>query len=81
MRVTEQLPTLGAGLQFALSSGMTAEALVQLMEEMVDIKIHLLAQSSMKLSPEVARLLHDKRDTDRQRLEQIRTEMIRILKG
>ena len=60
---------------------MTAEALVQLMEEMVDIKIHLLAQSSMKLSPEVARLLHDKRDTDRQRLEQIRTEMIRILKG
>ena len=60
---------------------MTAEALVQLMEEMMDIKIHLLAQSSMKLSPDVARILHEKRDTDKRRLEHIRTEMIRILKG
>ena len=60
---------------------MTAEALVQLMEEMMDLKIQQLAQSSMKVSPEVARLLHDKRDTDRRRLEQIRTEMVRIFKG
>jgi hypothetical protein len=60
---------------------MTAEALVQLMEEMMDIKIHLLANSSMKLSPEVGRILLEKRDTDKRRLEQIRTEMIRILKG
>jgi hypothetical protein len=60
---------------------MTAEALVQLMEEMMDIKVQLLAQSSMKLTPELSRLLHEKRDTDKRRLEYIRTEMVRILKG
>jgi hypothetical protein len=60
---------------------MTAEAMVQLMEEMMDIKIQQLAQSSMKVTAEVARLLQDKRDTDRRRLEQIRTELVRILKG
>jgi len=62
-------------------SAMTAEALVQLMEEMMDIKIQQLAQSSLKVTAEVARLLQDKRDTDRRRLEQIRTELVRILKG
>jgi len=60
---------------------MTAEALVRLMEEMMDIKVQLLAQSSMKVSPDVARILHEKRDTDKRRLEQVRTEMIRILNG
>jgi len=60
---------------------MTAESLVQLMEEMMDIKVQLLAQSTMKVSPEVARILHEKRDTDKRRLDQIRTEMVRILRG
>ena len=47
----------------------------------MDIKVQLLAQSSMKVSPDVARILHEKRDTDKRRLEQVRTEMIRILNG
>ncbi len=60
---------------------MTAEAWVQLMEEMMDIKIQQFAESTMKVSADVARILHEKRDTDRRRLEQIRTELIRTLKN
>ena len=62
-------------------SAMTAEAYVLLVEEMMDIKIQQLAQSSMKVTPDVARILDEKRHTDRRRLEQIRTELVRILKG
>src|SRR3954468_5147154 len=58
---------------------MTAEAWVQLMEEMMDLKIQQFAESTMKLSPEVSKLLHDKKETDRRRLAQIRAELIRTL--
>ena len=60
---------------------MTAEAWVQLMEEMMDIKIQQFAESSMKVSADVARILIEKRETDRKRLEQIRTELVRTLKN
>jgi len=60
---------------------MTAEAWVQLVEEMMDIKIQQFAESSMKVTAEVARMLQDKRETDRRRLEQIRTELVRTLKN
>jgi hypothetical protein len=58
---------------------MTAEAWVHLMEEMMDIKIQQFAESSMKVSADVARILTEKRETDRRRLEQIRTELVRTL--
>ena len=60
---------------------MTAESWVQLMEEMMDIKIQQFAESSMKVSADVARILVEKRETDRRRLEQIRTELVRTLKN
>jgi len=60
---------------------MTPESWVQLMEEMMDIKIQQFAESSMKVSADVARVLTEKRETDRRRLEQIRTELIRTLKN
>jgi hypothetical protein len=60
---------------------MTAETLVRLIEEMIDIKIQQFAELSMRPNPEVARILHEKRETDRRRLEQIKGEMVRILKG
>lgn len=60
---------------------MTPEAWVHLVEEMIDLKIQHYAESTMKVSPEVAKVLHDKRETDRRRLEQIRAELVRTLKG
>ena len=60
---------------------MTAESWVQLMEEMMDIKIQQFAESSMKVSADIARILVEKRETDRRRLEQIRTELVRTLKN
>jgi len=60
---------------------MTAEAWVRLIEELIDLKLARFAEANMKLSPELARLLQDKRDTDRQRLQQVRAELVRTLQG
>jgi hypothetical protein len=59
---------------------MTPEGWVHLIEEMMDLKIQHYAESIMKVSTEVAKVLQDKRETDRRRLEQIRTELVRTLK-
>ena len=65
---------------------MTAEALVELFEEMMDLKIQHYAETHSKLTPEmtkltpeVARLLQEKRATDRRRLDQIRAELVRFM--
>ena len=58
---------------------MNTETVVKLMEEMVDLKVQYFAESMMKTTPEVARLLHEKRATDRRRLEQIKAELVRLL--
>ena len=60
---------------------MTAENLIQMLEEMMDLKIQHYAQSQLKLTPEVAQLLNQKRETDRRRLDQIRIELVRFLKS
>jgi len=58
---------------------MTAESLVRLIEEMMDLKIQQYAESSMKPTPEIARILHEKKETDHRRLEQIRAELVRLI--
>lgn len=58
---------------------MNADTIVKLVEEMVDLKIQQLAESTLKPSTEVARILHEKRATDRRRLEQIKAELVRLL--
>ena len=58
---------------------MNAETWVRLIEEMMDLKVQQYAESTMKSSAEVARLLRDKRETDRRRLEQIKAELVRAL--
>jgi hypothetical protein len=58
---------------------MNAETLVRLIEEMIDLKLQQQAQVNLKASPEITRILQDKRVTDRRRLEQIRTELVRSL--
>jgi len=58
---------------------MTAETLIRLLEEMMDIKIQRYAQYHLKLNPEVAKILMEKRETDRRRLDQILVELVRFL--
>jgi hypothetical protein len=58
---------------------MNAESLIKLIEEMMDLKIQQYAESTLKPSPELARILAEKRVTDRRRLEQIRTELVRMV--
>jgi ubiquinone biosynthesis protein Coq4 len=60
---------------------MNAENLVKLLEEMIDLKIQQRAETNLKASPEVARILQEKRMTDRRRLEQIRVELVRALQA
>lgn len=58
---------------------MTAEGFVKLIEEMVDLKVHLVLESQIKTKPELARLISQKRATDARRLEQVRAELARLL--
>jgi len=60
---------------------MHAETLVKLFEEMIDLKLQQHAQANLKASPEITRILEEKRVTDRRRLEQIRAELVRLLGG
>ena len=60
---------------------MNGEALVKLIEEMIDLKLQQHAQANLKASPEIARILEEKRFNDRRRLEQIRAERVRLLYG
>jgi hypothetical protein len=59
---------------------MTAENLIGLFEEMMDLKIQQYAESNLKASPEITRILYEKKETDRRRLQQIRAELVRFLK-
>ena len=58
---------------------MNAEALVKLIDEMMDLKLQQQAQANLKASPEITRFLEEKRVTDRRRLEQIKAELVRLL--
>jgi len=46
---------------------------------MMDLKVQQYAESQRKVTPEVASLLREKRETDKRRLDQIRTELVRFL--
>jgi hypothetical protein len=58
---------------------MNAKTFVKLVEEMIDLKIQQQAEAKLKPNPDVARLLQEKRNTDRRRLDQIRTELVGML--
>ena len=58
---------------------MNALTLVNLIEEMMDLKLQQHSESHLKPNPEVARILAEKRVTDQRRLEHIRAELVRLL--
>ena len=60
---------------------MNAENIVKLIEEMVDLKVQQQAASHLKANPEISRLLAEKRESDRRRMELVRAELVRQLNG
>jgi len=58
---------------------MTVENFVDLIEEMIDLKLQQHVESHMKPTPEIAAILSEKKMTDARRLKQIRAELIRSL--
>jgi hypothetical protein len=60
---------------------MTAEELVALIEEMVDLKVQQYAELHLKLPPDLARLARNKRQTDLQRIIEIRQLLVAALSG
>lgn len=58
---------------------MSAEDFVNLMEEMIDLKVQQHLEMRVKGSPEVIRLLQEKRETDRRRLDQIKVSLVQVL--
>ena len=52
---------------------------IALLEELIDVKVQQQTESHLKTTPELARLIAQKRETDKRRLDQIRAELIRIL--
>jgi hypothetical protein len=50
-----------------------------LLEEMIDIKIQQQTEARLKTTPEVAAVLHQKRETDKRRIDQIRAELLRLM--
>jgi hypothetical protein len=50
-----------------------------LLEEMIDIKVQQQTEAHLKFSPEVAAVLHQKRETDKRRIDQIRAELLRLM--
>jgi hypothetical protein len=67
------------GARVALTEDMQASTFIGLLEEMVDIKVQQQTEARLKTTPEIAAVLHQKRETDRRRLDQIRAELVRIL--
>jgi hypothetical protein len=58
---------------------MSAETFVRLLEELVDLKVQYHLANKMKTSSELARIIAVKRESDRQRADQVRTELIQAL--
>ena len=60
-------------------ASMKGEALVKLLEEMIDLKFQKYTERHINPNPEVAKLLEQKHATDNRHMEQIRSELVRLL--
>ena len=58
---------------------MNAENVVKLIEEMIELKLPNQVDANLRNNHEIARLLAEKRHTDNRRLEQIRSELVRLI--
>ncbi|HET7626665.1 MAG TPA: hypothetical protein VFM25_15530 [Verrucomicrobiae bacterium] len=58
---------------------MSAEVFIGMIEEMIEIKVQQHAEMRLKTNAEVTKVLQEKRETDRRRLQQIKSELARLL--
>jgi len=58
---------------------MQPSTFLSLLEELIDIKVQQQTESHLKTTPEVAAVLHQKRETDKRRIAQIRAELLRLM--
>ena len=63
----------------ALFLAMQPSTFLSLLEEMIDIKVQQHTEAHLKTTPEVAAVLHQKRQTDKRRVDQIRAELLRLM--
>ena len=60
---------------------MSAEDFINMLEEMIDLKVQQRTEVNFKTTPEIAKILQYKQETDRRRLAQIKAELVRLLSG
>jgi hypothetical protein len=60
---------------------MTAQMLVELLEEMVDLKVRQYMEKGLGLPPELKHLMRDQREADKRRLDQVRAQLVQFLEG
>jgi hypothetical protein len=58
---------------------MSAEDFVNMLEEMIDLKVQQRTQINLRTTPEIARVLQDKQETDRRRLAQLKVQLVQLL--
>ena len=58
---------------------MDNEKFVKLIDEMVDLRVQQHTAAGLKVNPALAKILAEKRETDRHRLEQVRAELVQML--
>ncbi len=58
---------------------MSPERFIDLLEELVDVKVQQYSEPHMKMTPEIGRMLQEKRENDRLRVDHIKSELVRIL--
>jgi hypothetical protein len=60
---------------------MSAQEFVGLLEKLIDLKLQQHAELQMKVAPEMNHFLQQKRESDRQKIVQIRAQLITALES
>jgi len=63
---------------------MTAEGMIKLIEEMIDLKIRQHASATVpanKTTPGLAKMVGEMHAADHRRLQQVKTELVKMLEG
>ena len=60
---------------------MSAQEFVGLLEKLIDLKLQQQAELQMKVAPEMNHLLQEKRESDRQKIVQIKRQLVTALES
>jgi len=58
---------------------MSAEDFVNMLEELIDLKVQQRTEIHLRTTPEISRILQSKQETDRRRLAQIKMQLAQLL--